>query len=78
MNVIRWLQAYATVYVHRLSKLDSKTILVIVALIVVAILASVLGPLATAVLGLIVIFVLPAINSDVRSEVEDEFRRRKF
>ena len=78
MNVIRWLQAYATVYVHRLSQLDSKTILVIVALIVVAILASVLGPLATAVLGLIVIFVLPAINSDVRSEVEDEFRRRKF
>lgn len=77
MNVIKWLQAYATVYVHKLSQLDSKTILMIITLIVVAVLASFLGPLATAVLGLIVIFVLPAINTELRSEVDAEYRRRK-
>ena len=77
MNVFRWLQAYATVYARRLSKLESKTILFIFALIVVAVLSLVLGPVGILVLGVIVVFVLPAINTDIRSEVEDEMRRRK-
>lgn len=77
MDFFKWLQAYATVYTRRLSKLDSKTILFCIALIVVAVLSIALGPLGILVLGVIVVVVLPAINSDIRSEVEDEMRRRK-
>lgn len=77
MNFFKWLQAYATVYARRLGKLDSKTLLCIGALIFVAVLASALGPAATLVLLAVVIIVLPAINSDIRSEVDDEYKRRR-
>lgn len=77
MDFLNWLQAYATVFIRRLSKLDSKTILFGFALIVVAVLSLVLGPIGILVLGVIVVFVLPAINADIRSEVEEEMRRRK-
>jgi len=77
MNILKWLQAYATVYCRRLSNTDRKTLLFIVALIFVAVLASALGPAATMVLGVVIIFVLPAINADVRSEVDDEYKRRR-
>lgn len=77
MDILVWLQAYATVYVRRLSKMDRKTLLSILVLIVVAVLASALGPAATMVLGVVIIFVLPAINADVRSEVDAEYKRRR-
>jgi hypothetical protein len=77
MKVLKWLQAYAIVYSRRLKELDSRTIMFFAALVFVAILALALGPLGTLVLGAIVIFVLPAINADVRSEVDDEYNKRK-
>lgn len=77
MDFIRWLQAYATVYSRRVSNLSAKTIIYLAALAVVALLALILGPLGMLALAVIVLFVLPAINTDVRSEVEQEYNNRK-
>lgn len=77
MDFIKWLQAYATVYSRRARKLSTKTIIYLAALVVVALLALILGPLGMLALVVIVLFVLPAINTDVRSEVEQEYNKRK-
>ena len=77
MDFIKWLQAYATVYSRRARNLSAKTIIYLAALVVVALLALILGPLGMLALAVIVLFVLPAINTDVRSEVEQEYNNRK-
>lgn len=77
MDFIKWLQAYATVYSRRARNLSTKTIIYLAALVVVALLALILGPLGMIALACIVLFILPAINTDVRSEVEREYNKRK-
>lgn len=77
MDFIKWLQAYAAVYSRRARNLSAKTIIYLAALVVVALLALILGPLGMLALAVIVLFVLPAINTDVRSEVEQEYNKRK-
>ena len=76
-NFIAWLQAYAAVYSRRAGQLSSKTLSQIAVLAVAIILALILGPLGMLALALIVLFILPVINNDIRKEVEEEYNKHK-
>ena len=76
-SFLKWLGAYVTVYSRHVCKTSRSKLALIAAVVFALFLAAVLGPLGTAVLVIVVLFVLPAINADVRSEVEHEYRNRK-
>ena len=77
MKVLRWLGACLTVYIRHLFMLSEASLVEAVMLIFVLLLAAALGPLATVVLILIAVFVLPALNSDVREEIDKEYTRSR-
>ena len=76
-DFLKWLGAYATVYSRRLHNTGRSKLALIAAVVFALIIAALLGPLGTVVLILVVLFVLPAIHADVRSEVDREYRNRK-
>ena len=76
-NFFIWLGAYATVYSRRIHQTSPSKLRTIAAVVVALIIAAILGPLATAVLICVVLFVLPAINTELRSEVDREYNKHK-
>ena len=75
MKFFVWLQAYAIVYSGMVRSLSRGKFLVIAALVFVAIIASLLGPLPTAIMLVIGLFILPAINTDVRQAIDKEYNK---
>lgn len=76
-DVFKWLGAYATVYSRRVHQMSRSSLRIIAAVVVALIVAALLGPLATVVLICVVLFLLPAVNTDVRSEVDREYKNKR-
>lgn len=76
MNYLKWLQAYITVWGGMASSLDRTRQGYIAAFVFVAFLASIVGPLGTLVLVVLVLFGLPALNTDVRRAVNEEYKKQ--
>jgi ABC-type antimicrobial peptide transport system permease subunit len=76
-DVLKWLGAYATVHSRRMHQMSRSNLRIIAAVVVALIVAALLGPLATVVLICVVLFVLPAVNTDVRSEVDREYKNKR-
>ena len=76
-DFFKWLGAYVTVYSQRIHNTGRSKLALIAAVVFALMIAALLGPLGTVVLILVVLFVLPALNTDVRSEVDKEYKKRK-
>lgn len=74
MKVLDWFMAYMIVYLGLIKSLSKQGKYYLAALIVIALVAAALGPLGTVALLVVILFVLPAINSDVRQAVDREYR----
>ena len=77
MKVLHWLEACLIVYIRRLFMLSEASLVKAAMFIFVLMLAATLGPLATACLILIAVLVLPALNSDVKKEIDKEYTRSR-
>lgn len=77
MKVFSWLRAYVVVYSDMLRTMTKTRLLYIAALIGVAFLALILGPIGTVLLLIVCLFVLPVINTDVKSAIDREYSKRK-
>ena len=74
MKVLDWFMAYMIVYLGLIKSLSKQGKYYLAAVIVIALVAAALGPLGTVALLVVILFVLPAINSDVRQAVDREYR----
>ena len=73
MKVLDWFMAYMIVYLGLIKSLSKQGKYYLAAVIVIALVAAALGPLGTVALLVVILFVLPAINSDVRQAVDREY-----
>jgi len=78
MNVLRWLKAYVVVYIRMLSTMNSERLTYAAAIMLVAIIAALLGPACTVALLVVSVLVLPALNPEVKQEIDRELRKSKF
>jgi hypothetical protein len=77
MNFLKWIGACLTVYIRRLGMLDNMSLIKVFILAFVLLLAASLGLPATVFLLIVAVFVLPALNSDIKREIDDEYTKRK-
>ena len=75
MRFLQWIEACLTVYIRRLATLSRESVVRAVLLIFVIVLAATIGLPATVILVLIAIFVLPALNSDIKNEIDKEYTK---
>ena len=75
-NILKWLGAYVVVYSRRVCNTSRSKLALIAAVVFALFVAAILGPLGTAVLVIVILFVLPAINTELRSEVDREYKRK--
>lgn len=75
MRFLQWIEACLTVYVRRLATHSRESVVRAVMLIFAFVLAATIGLPATVVLVLIAIFVLPALNSDIKNEIDKEYTK---
>jgi len=77
MNVLKWLAACFTVYMKRLVHSDNMTLIKASVIIFFLMLAAAIGQLATLFLIVVAIIALPALNPDIKKEIDEEYTRRK-
>jgi hypothetical protein len=77
MNFLKWIGACLTVYIRRLGMLDNMSLIKVFILAFVLLLAASLGLPATVFLLIVAVFVLPALNSNIKREIDDEYTKRK-
>lgn len=75
MRFLQWIEACLTVYLRRLANLSRTSVVKAVVLIFVILLAAMIGLPATVVLVLVAVFVLPALNSDIKNEIDREYTK---
>ena len=75
MRFLQWIEACLTVYIRRLATLSRESVVRAVLLIFAIVLAATIGLPATVILVLIAIFVLPALNSDIKNEIDKEYTK---
>ena len=77
MNFLRWLAACFTVYMKRLVLSDNMTLIKAAVIIFFLMLAAAIGQLATLFVIVVAIIALPALNPDIKKEIDEEYTRRK-
>lgn len=75
MRFLQWIEACLTVYLRRLANLSRASVVKVVVLIFAILLAAMIGLPATVVLVLVAVFVLPALNSDIKNEIDREYTK---
>ena len=77
MRLLMWLQACLLVYSRRLAATSRKTKMFAAAIVFTAIIASLLGLLATICTMLIACVLLPLLNPDIKNEIDREYTNRQ-
>lgn len=77
MNILKWLGACGTVYLRKLFACDNATLIKVCIFVLLLFLAAGIGPLATLFLLVVCVVFLPALNNDIKREIDQEYNRRK-
>ena len=75
-DVFKWLGAYVVVYSRMLHRTSRSRLGFIAAVVFALIIAALLGPVGTLAVLFVALFILPAINTELRREVDNEYKKR--